>query len=63
MYLIFVTSFQFSSDRLVTFEQQAFLLFVCYLATYFGGGSMPHPALAQYRSPALPRRALDNPNS
>jgi oligosaccharide repeat unit polymerase len=31
LYVVFITSFQFSSDHLVNFEQQVFLLFFCYL--------------------------------
>jgi hypothetical protein len=63
MYLIFITSFQFSSDRLVTFEQETFLLFICYLASFFGGSTMPNPAMTHHRFPAEPRRALRNLNS
>jgi oligosaccharide repeat unit polymerase len=40
LYVLFITSFQFSSDRLVNFEQQAFLLFLCYLvAALFSFGA------------------------
>lgn len=63
LYVLFITSFQFSSDRLVTLEQQLFLLFLCYFATSFFGSSVPELAFARPGAALQPRGALSNTNS
>jgi hypothetical protein len=53
-YALFVTSFQFTTDSMVPFEQHAFLLIVCYFAASIFAARTP------YRDdPMLSRLALD----
>lgn len=52
-YVLFVTSFQFSTDRLVPLEQRLFLLFLCYVAVSV---SIPKGRVADARPRGTPDR-------
>jgi len=55
-YVLFVTRFQFSSDRLVGFEQQAGLVLLCYLAVAFLSPSQGSSAARDPRQAAIQQR-------
>jgi hypothetical protein len=43
-YALFITSFQFTTDSIVPFEQHTFLLILCYMATSIFVRKYPYPA-------------------
>jgi hypothetical protein len=60
-YVLFITSFHFSSDRLVNFEQQVFLLFVCYAAATFLTNAVQPALPVLHRAPGQPSGSLADP--